>query len=208
MKKIFIPLLCFLMLLGCKKAEEKSDSPASEKEEGLAQENKKQVSKLKKNAKASENQASMLLNFGSETIINEDDFSANILLYKTAINIELRERESKILLGISGKETFAQKPIQGVFSRSSTGNHKMAILMAYIVDKNAKGKFIACPGVYEGTLTISKLSEEEIIIEITGKGGLLKDMHNTEAWKDINAKIVCKKPRIIAQEVEKESLYY
>ncbi len=208
MKKIFIPLLCFLMLLGCKNAEEKSDSTTSEKEEGLAQENNKQKSKPKNNAKVSENQTSIQLDFGSETIINEDNFSASVLLYKTAINIELRKNDNKVLLGVSGKETFAQKPIQGVFSRSSTGNEKMAILMAYIVDKNAKGKFIACPSVYEGTLTVSKLSEEELVLEVRGRGALLKDMHNTEAWQDINAKIICKKPRIIAQEVEKESLYY
>lgn len=197
MKKIFIPLLCFLVLLGCKNAEEKSDNTTSEKEEGLAQENNKQVSTSKNNAKEA-NIAQIEFRQGESVILDTDSLNAKIHLTKKSISIDLTEGKNKITLIIRWKEPFSKNPIEGIFQESPVGNDKMALMMGTILEEGSEDNLRDIPTAYEGTLVITKLTESEVMLEISGKGTTPSAMPVKSSWQPISVKVLCKNPQITA----------
>ncbi|MBA3987294.1 MAG: hypothetical protein H0X63_12145 [Flavobacteriales bacterium] len=209
MKNLITILLCTFMLFSCKNAEEKTADSILEKIENTVKEKANLDVNLKQPSKTAQNTTEVQINFGGKTILNKQGLKTYVTLMESGILLDISQGSNKIGLSVAGKEVFNQQPITGVFSLSSTGNNKMAVMMiSGILEDGNEKKYKSFPSVYEGTLTISKLTENEIIINIDGKGGLLADMHKKENWQPITGKIICTMPSIIAHNVEKETLYY
>ncbi|MDN3724031.1 hypothetical protein QRD02_06525 [Aequorivita sp. SDUM287046] len=207
-KLVFIFLLSGIVFFGCKQSEEKlTDSILSDIEKQIEKNADVDID-LKRPSKSKPNKATGKIVYNGETIVNKDDFQANITISKNALLVDLSHNGYVIGVSVKVPDNYEQRPLKGKFTLSSSNNEYFATMLTGIPEEGQKNKFREAPKVYEGELTVLKLTEDEVILEIVGNGGLLVDMHKKEKWQPITVTIMCKNPNIVAVGVEKETIYF
>jgi|SRR5690606_111350 len=209
MKKLVFTFLLFgIVLTGCKQQEEKlADSILGDIEKQI-EDNAEVDIDLKRPSKTKPNMALGKIVYKGETVLDKDNFRANVTITKNALLVDLSENGYVMGISVKVPDNYSQRPIKGKFSLSSSKNENFATMLTAIPEEGQKNKFREAPKVYEGELTVLKLTEEEVIVEINGTGGMLDDMHKKEKWQPITATIVCKNPNIVAVGIEKETVYF
>ncbi len=122
-----------------------------------------------------------------------------------SISFQISDENGKALIATINHipKTFTL-PIIGKFmlSNSYDGINPVATFM-YM---QANETMITSPTPFEGTLTILKLNEKEVVFEMEAKGGEPIDAENPSAWKGMSAKGVITSPIIQTFGIDKKDI--
>lgn len=112
--------------------------------------------------------------------------------------------KSLVLIASHIPENFTL-PVSAKFavSNSYDGVNPVATLLFMQVAENG---MLGAPVPYEGTLTISSLTEKEMTFTVDAKGGLPNETDSPSAWKPIVVTGVLKSPIIQALGIDKQKV--
>ena len=96
-------------------------------------------------------------------------------------------------------------PLTGKFAVSNSYDGKNPTAMVMFMDVSENG-LMASEIPYEGELIISRLSNENVEIEIKGKGGNPTDAESPSNWKMLNGTIKMKSPMIQSFNIDKNNV--
>lgn len=202
---IYVVFWCLLFLMNCKNSEEKTMVSSNDKVE-ITEDNKAIKNEVSKQSAI--NSSTLKVDLSGNTIIDKNDFQANVIFLKKALSIELVEGKSTLTIIVRGNNIWEQQPIKSVFENSTDANQLKTIMTAGTIVENDGNDIQKIPMVFEGELTVSKLTEKEVIIKISGKGEILDYASSKEQWKPISMTIICKNPNIKISGANKETVYY
>jgi hypothetical protein len=204
MKKI---LIIALLLSGCGAKEKASESlmeSAIEKSTGQ----KVDMDNIMEN---SQNQsASGVFSFDNKKILDEKtNFSGSVTILKNNEGIAIgaaygSEDGKQLMLNVTGLKEGFTLPIVAQFGNKVTEGPK-AIFTVMSLENNSNAMF-ETPMPFEGTMTISTLSEKEITYEISAKGANAGQAENPSGWKPMTGKFTLKSPVVIASGIEKNQV--
>ena len=140
---------------------------------------------------------------------NEEKLKAIVLFQNEndilAISFQITDENGKALIAtINHIPQNFSLPLVATFS--PTNEYDGTTPVASFTFIQAIEDFTTSPTPFEGSFKILKLTENEIIFEMDGKGGEAIDAENPAVWKHMTAKGVIKSPVIQTFGVEKKDV--
>ena len=151
-------------------------------------------------------EAQFIVTMDGEPFYKEDSrFRGEVTVTPVSARLNLFDQyESNTIITLSGSDLFAKRPIVRAISldNQSLGS----IMIGRVRDKvqrTGDGFFMT-----DGTLTIDHLSEEKIVIRLSGKTGNFNTMNDASTWKRLECLLVYRKPTITVPSGNKKTLFY
>lgn len=206
MKKINLLVIAIVLFLSCQDVKDKATESVTN---SVIEKTLDQVGVASENIeRANQNQAAIEIIYdGKPLFTTEENFKAVMnTAGKQMMVFSIDSDDAKINISFSGlKNMLDVKPIvgkneQGKLDPKDANGTVVSVTMA-------KENGFAYT-LLEGEATISKLNQDEVIIEFSGKAGNFLDANKPENWKPIQGKIVCNYPVMNFIQVKKEDLFY
>jgi hypothetical protein len=205
---LILPILCFAACNGAKDTAQDALTNQMEKAIEARTGNKVDLG----TADSYENNSGSLsfVSDGQTYLKSDEKFQAIAVFQKDkeglGMSFQLTGAEGKSLLVIIKHipEDFTI-PLTGKFAVSNNydGVNPVATMMLMQTSENG---VLNSPMPFEGTLTVSKLTEAEIIFEVDAKGGHTTDAESPSAWKSIKVSGKMKSPIIQTSGIDKKAV--
>ncbi len=148
---------------------------------------------------------------GEELLTGDEQMNVVVILYRNAeglgISFQITAEDGRMFTaGLSRiKEPFSL-PLTATFSPSNSydGQHPVGSL---VFIKTTDTGMEAFPAPYEGSLTLSELTEKEIVFSIDGKGGRPESAGDPSSWKPVSGKGTLSYPIIQSTGVSKKEIF-
>lgn len=202
MKKL---LFVLLTLTGCGTKEKATESLL----EKVIESNSGQKVDLDNIMENSEKQsASGQLNYNGKPVISEDlKFNGSMQIIKNAEGITIGATYASdvksVVMSISNVKEGFSLPIVAQFNHKMEGQPKATMVMMGGEDS---ANMFNIPMPFDGTLTITKLSPDQVIFEVDGKGADAGQAENPSAWKPFRGKFTMNSPVVMSVGIEKEKV--
>jgi hypothetical protein len=202
MKKL---LFILLTLTGCGTKEKATESLIEKAiESGSGQ--KVDLGNIMENSE--KQSASGQLDYNGKPIISEDvKFNGSIQIIKNADGISIGATYGSdvksMMMSISNIKEGFSLPIVAQFNHKTEGQPKATLA---IIGGEEGANMFNTPMPFDGTLTITELSSDQVIFEIYAKGADAGQAENSSAWKPFRGKFTMKSPVVISVGVEKEKV--
>lgn len=108
-----------------------------------------------------------------------------------------------IILGFTGKDLTAKKPVKGSMKSSNSENISFQFSMSHITENGLENKLSQ-----EAFGEITQLTDAKAIIKVSGKLYSLENYESPEKWEDFSGTITIEYPIYNAMGVKKEELNY
>jgi hypothetical protein len=143
---------------------------------------------------------------GSEPFYpDESRFKGEVTVAPDRLRINITDQfESNVIITLDQQGLHDKKPIQTPIT--ITNQTAGSVMIGRIHDKakrTGEGFLMA-----EGTLTIDSLSENSVVIRVTGKTGNFNTIHDPESYKALEGLLVFRKPTIRVPPDQKKALLY
>jgi hypothetical protein len=151
-------------------------------------------------------QAQIVTRIDGDDFYPEDSrFKGEVTVAKNSIRLNLFDQyESNVILSLTDESLFAKKPVQRTIE--VTNQNAGSMMIGRVRDKKLRtgdGFLMA-----DGTVTVESLSEEKVVIKLSGMTGNFNTLNDKKTWKKLEALIVYKRPTIsMRSEAEKSLLY-
>ena len=158
--------------------------------------------------RANQNNTEIDITYDGETLFTKGENFKTIMntAGKQMMVFSIDSEDSKINRAFSGlKNMLDSKPIQGKNEQGKLDPKEANGTVVNITMAKENGFAYT---LLEGEATITQLSQDEIIIEFSGKAGTFLDANTPENWKPIQGKIISKYPVTNFIQVKKEDLFY
>lgn len=206
MKFKYIYFLMFLALISCKEAQDKASESITNavieksfEQAGVASENIE---------RANQNHADVDITYDGKPLFAEEGHFKTIMntAGKQMMVFSIDSEDSKINISFSGLQNMLDvKPIIGKNEKGKLESKDANGTVVSITMAKENGFAYT---LLEGISTISKINQDEVIIEFEGKAATFLDANTPENWKPISGKIVSKYPVMNFIQVKKEELFY
>lgn len=206
MRKIYLLLISILLLISCQKAKDNATESVTN---SVIEKTLEQVGVASENIeRANKNNAEVYIDFDGEKLFSTDENFKTIMNVagKQMIVFSIDSEDSKINISFSGlKDMIDTKPIigkneDGKLNPKDANGTVVTVVMA-------KDNGFAYT-LLEGEATILKISQDEVVIDFSGKAAPFLDANTPENWKSIQGRIVSKFPVMNFIQVKKEELFY
>ncbi|MEZ0608283.1 hypothetical protein ACAW74_07200 [Fibrella sp. WM1] len=153
-----------------------------------------------------EGEAHFEINMDGDAFYPADSrFKGEVTVTANTLRLNLFDQyESNTIITLDSQDLFAQRPVK----RTITIDNQVAgsIMIGRVRDKAKRtgDGFL----MTEGELTIESLSDDKIVIHLTGKTGNFNTMQNRQTWKRLNGLLVYRKPTITVTGSPRASLLY
>ena len=201
-------LLCFL---SCNSAKENAqDALSNQMEKAIEAKTGNKVDLGTAHSYENNSGSVSFVSDGQTYLKAEEKFQASAIFQKDkeglAMSFQFTGAEGKSLLVIINHipDDFSI-PLTGKFgvSNSYDGVNPVATMMLM---QTSESGVLNAPMPFEGTLTVSKLTEAEITFEVDAKGGNTTDAESPSAWKSIKVSGKMKSPIIQTSGIDKNSV--
>jgi hypothetical protein len=205
MKKYIIISMLFASCGVKEKATENLIESAIEKSSGQ----KVDIDNIMENSQ--KQSASGNFSFDGKVIINEStNFTGSTTFQKDNNGITIgtamgSEDGKQLLLAISNIKDNFSLPLIAKFG-NDVGESPKAICTIMSLSENTNAMF-ETPLPYDGTLTITMLTESEIRFELDSKGGNATLAEKPNDWKIFTGKFTLKNPVVVASGIEKNQIF-
>lgn len=135
----------------------------------------------------------------------ESRFKGEITVMPNLLRLNLFDQfESNTIIALSESNLFAKRPITRpiLLDNQSAGS----VMIGKVRDKKQRtgDGFL----MTEGTLTVDRVSDEKVVLRLTGKVANFNTMRDQRTWKRLEALLVYRKPTItVPTNAEKTLLY-
>ena len=202
----FFLITVLLVLVSCQKAKDKATESITNK---VLEKTLEQVGVASENIeRANKNNAEVSINYNSVELFGSAQPFATVLNVagKQMMVFSINSENAKINLSFSGlKDMLEHKPITGFFEK---GKEEPKTANGTVVSITMAKENAFTYMLMEGEATITKLNQDEVVVEFTGKAGTFLDANSPENWKPIQGKISSKYPVMNFIQVKKEELFY
>ncbi|NHN24272.1 hypothetical protein FIA58_001175 [Flavobacterium jejuense] len=206
MKKINALLISIVMFLSCQDAKEKASENVTN---SVIEKTLNQVGVASENIeRANQNKAEIEITYDGQNLFSKDENFKTIMntAGKQMMVFSIDSEDAKINISFSGlKDMLDVKPIIGKNKEGKLDPKDANGTVVTIVIAKENG-FVYT--LLEGEATITKLVQDEVSIEFSGKAGTFLDANKPENWKPIHGKIISKYPVMNFIQVKKEELFY
>lgn len=199
-------LLALLIVLNCQKTKEKTDEGITN---SVIDKTLKQVNVASKNVeRANKNNAEIEIIYDGKNLFDKQNNFKTIMntAGKQMIVFSIDSEDAKINISFKGlQDMLDTKPISGKIKEGKL-NPKDAngtVVSVAIAKQNDLTYTLL-----DGEATISKISDDEVVIVFSGKASTFLDANTPENWKSIQGKIISKYPVMNFIQVKKENLFY
>lgn len=147
---------------------------------------------------------------GQTFVKTNEKFQATVVFQKDkeglAMSFQFTGEEGKSLLVIINHipDDFSI-PLTGKFGVNNSYDRVNPVATMMLMQTNESG-VLNSPMPFEGTLTVSKLTEAEITFEVDAKGGNTGDAESLSAWKSIKVSAKMKSPIIQTSGIDKNAV--
>jgi hypothetical protein len=208
MKKLWI-FLALSALISCNNNQANAqDNTQSNRQENSQNETDTQID-IPEGEEMDRNAAVVFYKSGNNAIFDgSEKMTATVIIQKDqeglAIAFQLAGEDGKSIATTIAKipENFSL-PLKSTFTKNNLYDGKNP-LASLIILATAENGLADMP--FEGTLTITKLSEDAIEYTIEGKGGGYTDADNPSKWKNITSSVKITTPIILSQGIDKNKV--
>lgn len=158
--------------------------------------------------RANQNKAEIEITYDGETLFSKEENFRTIMNVagKQMMVFSIDSEDSKINISFSGlKDMIDAKPIIGKNKDGKLDPKEANGTVVTIVIAKENGFAYT---LLDGEATLSKLNQDEVVIEFSGKAGTFLDANKPENWQPIQGKVVSKYPVMNFIQVKKEELFY
>ena len=201
-----ITFCLFLVFFSCKDVQDKATESVTNtviektlENAGVATENI---------ARANKNATQVSISLEDKKLFDKDVFNGIVNATERMIvfSLDSENDDAKINISFSGlKNMLEVKPISG---KNEEGKLDPKDANGTVVSITMAKENEYAYTLLEGEATISKLNQDEVIIDFSGKAGSFPDANKPENWKPIQGKIVSKYPVMNFIQIKKEDLFY
>ncbi|MVO09480.1 hypothetical protein GOQ30_09955 [Flavobacterium sp. TP390] len=206
MKKISLLLIAMQLNISCQDAKDKTTESVTN---SVIEKTLDQVGVASENIeRANQNQANIEITYdGKPLFTTEENFKTIMnIAGKQMMVFSIDSDDAKINIAFSGlKNMLDVKPISG---KNEEGKLDPKDANGTVVSITMAKENEYAYTLLEGEATISKLNQDEVIIDFAGKAGSFLDANKPENWKPIQGKIVSKYPVMNFIQIKKEDLFY
>lgn len=206
MKKISLLLIAMQFNISCQDAKDKATESVTN---SVIEKTLNQVGVASENIeRANQNKAEIEITYDGQNLFSKDENFKTIMntAGKQMMVFSIDSEDAKINISFSGlKDMLDVKPIIGKNKEGKLDPKDANGTVVTIVIAKENG-FVYT--LLEGEATITKLSQDEVSIEFSGKAGTFLDANKPENWKTIQGKIISKYPAMNFIQVKKEELFY
>ncbi|WP_445710451.1 hypothetical protein [Flavobacterium sp.] len=206
MKKINLILVTILVFISCQNAKDKATESVTN---SVIEKTLDQVGVASENIeRANQNKADITITYDGETLFSKEENFRTIMNVagKQMMVFSIDSEDSKINISFSGlKDMLDAKPIIGKNKDGKLAPKDANGTVVTIVIAKENGFAYT---LLDGEATLSKLNQDEVVIEFSGKAGTFLDANKPENWKSIQGKIISKYPVMNFIQVKKEELFY
>lgn len=203
MKKLLLTIPCFLLLLvGCKDAKNKATTSILEKSIEAVSGKKVDMADVD-NIENNKSEVNVVLD-GENINKNFENAFGSITASKETIAITIvggENGQDNILLGFTGKDLTAQRPIKGKMMKGENDGFTFSITK---VTDNAMDMQLS----FEAEGEIVSLQKDKVVIKVKGKTGSSSDAENPDNWKSYEGTITLNYPVFQALDSSKEDFMY
>lgn len=206
MRNIYLLLTAIVWLTSCQDAKDKATESVTNsviektlEQAGVASENIE---------RANQNQADVDITYDGKPLFTEEEHFKTIMntAGKQMMVFSIDSEDSKINISFSGLQNMLDvKPIIG---KNEKGKLEPKDANGTVVSITMAKENGFAYTLLDGVATLSKINQDEVIIEFEGKAGSFLDANTPEKWKPITGKIVSKYPVMNFIQVKKEDIYY
>lgn len=151
-------------------------------------------------------EAQFVISLNNDVFYGADSrFKGEVTVTPASIRLNLLDQyEGNTIVTLSGTNLFAKRPVSRLITldNQSLGS----VMIGKVRDKAQRtgDGFV----MTEGTVTIDHLSEEKVVIRLTGKTGNFITMNDPATWKRLEGILVYRKPVINVPSGNKQTLFY
>ena len=203
-----LALLCFL---SCNSAKENAqDALTNQMEKAIEAKTGEKVDLGTANSYENNSGSVSFVSDGQTYLKSDDKLQAIAIFQKDkdglAMSFQLTGAEGKSLVVIIKHipEDF-KLPLTGKFAVSNSYDGVNPVATMILMQTSESG-VLNSPMPFEGTLTVSKLTEAEIAFEVDAKGGNATDTESPSAWKSIIVSGKLKSPIIQSSGIDKKAV--
>lgn len=206
MKKINLILVTILVFISCQNAKDKATESVTN---SVIEKTLDQVGVASENIeRANQNNTEIEISYDGENLFGKGENFRTIMntAGKQMMVFSIDSEDSKINISFSGlKDMLDSKPIIGK-NKDGKLDPKDANGTVVTITMAKENGFVYT--LLDGEATISKLNQDEVVIEFSGKAGTFLDANKPENWQPIQGKVVSKYPVMNFIQVRKEELFY
>lgn len=142
---------------------------------------------------------------GDDFYKDDSRFKGEVTISPNTIHMNLFDQyESNVMLSLGDEALFAKKPIKRaiVVDQPSAGS----VMIGRVKDKAKRtgDGFL----MTEGEMTVESLSDEKIVVKLSGRTGNFNTMRDQKTWKSLEGLLVYKRPKIMMRGDATKSLLY
>lgn len=142
---------------------------------------------------------------GDDFYPDDSRFKGEVTISPNTIHMNLFDQyESNVMLSLGDEALFAVKPIKRaiVVDQPSAGS----VMIGRVKDKVKRtgDGFL----MTEGEMTVESLSDEKIVVRLSGKTGNFNTMRDQKTWKSLEGLLVYKRPKIMMRGDSTKALLY
>ncbi|RYF73733.1 MAG: hypothetical protein EOO39_09905 [Cytophagaceae bacterium] len=151
-------------------------------------------------------EAKIIVSMDNDDFYPDDSrFNGEVTISPNTIHMNLFDQyESNVMLSLGDEALFATKPIKRaiVVDQPSAGS----VMIGRVKDKVKRtgDGFL----MTDGDMTVESLSDEKIVIRLSGKTGNFNTMRDQKTWKNLEALLVYKRPKTMMRGDATKSLLY
>ena len=205
MKKICL-ILAFSTLISCNNNKANAQDDAQNKMEKTIEDQTGTQIDIPEGDEMDNNGAFVTYKSGNNTIFDgTEKMTATVIIQKDqeglAIAFQLAgETGTSMAITVAKIPENFSLPLKSTFTKNNTHDGKNPLATLIILNTTENGM---SDMPYEGTLTITKLSEDSIEFTIEGKGGGYTEAENPSQWKIISGKVKITTPIVLSQGIDK-----
>ncbi|MBO0938016.1 hypothetical protein J2I47_15780 [Fibrella sp. HMF5335] len=142
---------------------------------------------------------------GAAFYADDSRFKGEVTIAPTALRMNLFDQfESNVILTLSSEDLFAKRPVK----RTIQVDNQVAgsVMIGRIRDRRLRtgdGFLMSA-----GEVTVESLSEQKIVVRLSGKVGNFNTLRDAQTWKRLDGLLVYKRPQLIMQGGAEKSLLY
>lgn len=151
-----------------------------------------------------ENQAKVFLEIdGKPFYSNESSFSGNVHLGKERMSLNISDQfEGQVMLGFASPSWYKRFPVKYEISEAERNDSR--VMIGKIVD--AKKRIGEGYLLHDGTIEITQLTPDKLIMKINGKCGRYDGFELGKNLLEVNGSIIFKKPNVLFLDMNWEDL--
>ncbi|WP_375447355.1 hypothetical protein [uncultured Fibrella sp.] len=142
---------------------------------------------------------------GDDFYPDDSRFSGEVTVSPNTVHMNLFDQyESNVIFSLGDEALFAKRPISRpiVVDQPSAGS----VMIGRVNDraKRTGDGFI----MTQGDATVESLSDEKVVVRLSGKTGNFNTMRDPKTWKSLEALLVYKRPKLMMRGDTTRSLLY